>query len=86
MQEELLMEIRVRCDGPVSVKGTEKQIVMIPFTGEASGPYFNHREGRESVPVRPIYAGRRRRGRQFLPDLRREPGQLGNRLHAEGRD
>ena len=43
MQEELLMEIRVRCDGPVSVKGTEKQIVMIPFTGEASGPYFNGR-------------------------------------------
>ena len=81
MQEELLMEIRVRCDGPVSVKGTEKLIVMIPFTG-----YPDHREGRESVPVRPIYAGRRRRGRQFLPDLRREPGQLGNRLHAEGRD
>ena len=43
MQEELLMEIRVRCDEPVSVKGTEKQIVMIPFTGVASGPYFNGR-------------------------------------------
>ena len=43
MREELLMEIRIRCDEPVSVKGTEKQIVMIPFTGVASGPYFNGR-------------------------------------------
>jgi len=41
MQDELLMEIRIRCDEPVSVKGTEKQIVMIPFTGETSGPYFS---------------------------------------------
>ena len=40
MREEMLMEIRVRCSEPVSVKGSGKQIVMIPFTGEASGPYF----------------------------------------------
>ena len=43
MRDELLMEIRVSCDEPVSVKGSEKQIVMIPFTGEASGPYFTGR-------------------------------------------
>ena len=29
MQEELLMEIRVKCDEPVSVKGTEKQKYQI---------------------------------------------------------
>ena len=43
MQDELLMEIRVTCLEPVSVKGANRTIVMIPFTGEASGPYFTGR-------------------------------------------
>ena len=40
MKTELLMEIKVKCNDPVSVTGSTKQIVMIPFTAEASGPYF----------------------------------------------
>ena len=43
MQDELLMEIRVTCHEPVSVEGATRKIVMIPFTGEASGPYFHGR-------------------------------------------
>ena len=38
--DELLMEIRVTCREPVSVSGANRTIVMIPFTGEATGPYF----------------------------------------------
>ena len=41
MGDELLMEIRVTCQEPVTVEGASRKIVMIPFTGEASGPYFN---------------------------------------------
>jgi hypothetical protein len=41
MRDELLMEIRVSCREPVSVDGTSRKIVMIPFTGAASGPYFS---------------------------------------------
>ena len=40
MHDELLMEIRVTCLEPVSVNGANRTIVMIPFTGEASGLYF----------------------------------------------
>ena len=43
MKDELLMEIKVKCNDPVSVTGSAKQIVMIPFTAEASGPYFSGR-------------------------------------------
>lgn len=41
MRDELLMEIRVTCREPVSVDGANRKIVMIPFTGKASGPYFS---------------------------------------------
>ena len=41
MQDELLMKIRVTCNEPVSVKGANRTIVMIPFTGEATGDMFN---------------------------------------------
>lgn len=43
MQDTLLMGIRVTCHEPVSVDGATRKIVMIPFSGEASGPYFNGR-------------------------------------------
>ena len=36
----LLMEIRVKCEQAVSVKGKTKSIAMIPFTGETEGKYF----------------------------------------------
>ena len=37
---ELIMEIRVKCEEPISVTGAKKKITMIPFTGEATGAYF----------------------------------------------
>lgn len=40
---EKLMEIRVTLQKALSVQGAEKQVVMIPFSGEATGPYFSGR-------------------------------------------
>ena len=40
MQEELILKIMVACDPALTVKGNKRDIVMIPFTGTASGPYF----------------------------------------------
>ena len=40
MAEELLLEIKVACDPALTVQGHTRDIVMIPFTGTASGPYF----------------------------------------------
>lgn len=37
---ELLLEIRVACEEPFSVKGQETTIVMIPFSGTVDGPFF----------------------------------------------
>ena len=36
----LLLEITVACEEPVSVKGQETTIVMIPFTGTVDGLFF----------------------------------------------
>lgn len=41
--EQLILSIRVTCEEPLSVKGHTRDIVMIPFTGEASGPWFTGR-------------------------------------------
>ena len=54
MQDELLMEIRVRILEPVSVKGGKTDIVMITFTGEASGPYFTGRTASTGVDTQKI--------------------------------
>ena len=35
-----LLEIRVACDEPLTVRGQETTVVMIPFTGVSEGPYF----------------------------------------------
>ena len=40
MEKEILLEIRVQCQEPMVVKGQTRDIVMIPFTGEAKGPKF----------------------------------------------
>ena len=40
MENEILMEIRVRCLEALAVEGGIGKIVMIPFTAEAEGPYF----------------------------------------------
>ncbi len=54
MRDRILMEIRVRCMEPVSVEGKEKKIVMIPFTGEASGPYFSGKTAGTGVDTQRI--------------------------------
>ena len=40
MPEELILEVKVACEPALTVQGHTRDIVMIPFTGEASGPYF----------------------------------------------
>ena len=36
----LLLEINVVCDSPLTVSGKAGEVVMIPFSGDASGPFF----------------------------------------------
>ena len=43
MKGQLLLEIRVKIEGAVSVTGATRDIAMIPFTAEASGPDFTGR-------------------------------------------
>ena len=40
MASSPLLEIRVACGEALTVKGQEMTIVMIPFTGVSSGPFF----------------------------------------------
>lgn len=39
--KELILSIDVRCLESIGVKGTDTEIIMIPFTGKAYGEYFN---------------------------------------------
>ena len=57
MQDELLMEITVACEEPVSVAGANRTVVMIPFTAEASGPYFTGRVTGPGVDTQKIEKG-----------------------------
>ena len=41
MEKTPLLEIHVQCMEPMTVRGQTRDIVMIPFTGEASGPLFH---------------------------------------------
>ena len=38
---DLILEIDVDCFDAVHIKGNTRDIVMIPFTGKATGPYFS---------------------------------------------
>ena len=40
---QLLLIVDVCCDPPLTVRGNTRDIVMIPFGGTASGPYFKGR-------------------------------------------
>ena len=40
MDREMLLEIRVKCEDALKVTGHTRDIVMIPFSGEAEGPLF----------------------------------------------
>lgn len=37
---ELLLEIEVHLTGSMNVKGKNREVVMLPFTGKAGGPFF----------------------------------------------
>ena len=54
MEQEVLMEIRVKILEAVSVEGRTRNIVMIPFTAEASGPYFNGKTAGPGVDTQKI--------------------------------
>ena len=40
MKEEMILEIHVQCMEPLTVKGHNLDICMIPFSGRSDGPYF----------------------------------------------
>lgn len=69
---EMLMEIRVKISDPVSVEGHTKTIVMIPFTAEATGKYFQGKTIGSCVDTQKIDPGK--------------PGVLSARYMLEGRD
>ena len=62
MDKEMLLEIRVLCQEPMTVKGHTRDIVMIPFTGEAWGPKFQGTIAGSAVDTQKIPKG----GEAFL--------------------
>ena len=62
MEKKLLLEIHVQCQEPMAVKGHGRDIVMIPFTGEASGPDFSGTIAGSAVDTQKIRKG----GEPFL--------------------
>ena len=39
--KELLLTVDVTCAGSIGVRGSETEVVMVPFTGKADGKYFS---------------------------------------------
>ena len=50
-EAELLLKIHVQCGEAVLVEGHTKDILMIPFSGKADGPYFTGRILGEGMDV-----------------------------------
>jgi len=69
---KMLMEIKVKISDPVSVEGHTKTIVMIPFTAEATGDYFQGKTIGQCVDTQKIDPGM--------------PGVLSARYMLEGTD
>lgn len=67
-----LMVVKVKIMEPVSVGGHSKMIVMIPFTAEASGEYFQGKTIGQNVDTQKIDPGK--------------PGVLSARYILEGMD
>ena len=57
MDREMLLEIRVKCEEALKVTGHTRDIVMIPFSGEAEGPLF-----RGTIAPRYLLCGQDRDG------------------------
>lgn len=51
---EMLLKIQVQCKEAVSVRGRCGDIVVIPFSGSAEGPYFSGRILGEGVDVQKL--------------------------------
>ncbi len=62
-EAELLLKIHVQCGEAVLVEGHTKDILMIPFSGKAEGPYFTGRILGEGMDVR----RRGKTGKGFSP-------------------
>ena len=71
-QTEKLLEIRVRTQEALRVRGSRREIVMIPFTGEAEGPCFTGHVAGTGVDTQTIENG--------------GPAALSARYMLEGRD
>lgn len=54
---ELLLEVEVHLTGAEKVQGKHREIVMLPFTGEARGPYFQGRVVGTGVDTQKIAPG-----------------------------
>lgn len=54
---ELLLEVEVHLTGAEKVQGKRREIVMLPFTGEARGPYFQGRVVGTGVDTQKIAPG-----------------------------
>ena len=86
MEKELLMEIRVAIEEAITVEGKEKKIVMIPFTGEASGPYFTGKVIGKGVDTQTIGKDGRARlsARYMMEGLDREGNTCRVYIENEG--
>ena len=67
-----LMEIRVACQEAWEVQGGKMRVCMVPFTGRATGAFFNGQILGTGVDTQKFREG--------------EPGQLSARYMLEGKD
>ncbi len=89
-EAELLLKIHVQCGEAVLVEGHTKDILMIPFSGKAEGPYFTDSgrrngcpeggERREKDSLRQICAGGSGLYGTKMPYIYRESGMSGRNI------
>ena len=65
MREQLL-EIRVKCHEALPVRGKTREIVMIPFEGEAEGPLFSGRISGPGVDTQTIINGKAKLSARYM--------------------
>ena len=74
--DQVLLTIQVLCQEAICVEGQSRNIIMIPFTCTASGPYFNgqvigpavdtqkrHKDGSGTLSARYMLEGKDAQGR-----------------------
>ena len=101
MEVELILTVFVKCRGSVSVSGHTKDIVMIPFTGTAEGPFFSGniigtgtdtqeitKDGRCRLSARYMIEGHDCAGkpcRLFIENENRDDGRLRPRIVTDSK-